>query len=563
MKRHILNSLFGIFVMLSLLLAACQPAAPTATSGPTQPPANPGSPFSSMKVEAPNCDYGTADTPAGLKSIVAVDEFTVKFTLCHPDPAFASKVAFSVFGIQSKDFLDANGGDSTKMSAQTNGTGPYMLQEWVHGDHVTLTANPNYWGTPPKDKTVIIRWSEQAAQRLLELQSGTVDGIDLPAVEDFPTIQNSKDLKLYTRTPPGNIFYLGMNNKFPPFDNEKVRQAIAMGIDRKRIVDQFYPTGSLVAENFVPPQILPGFSSNIKWYDYNPEGAKALLAEAGFPNGFETTISYRNVTRAYLPSPDKVVQELQAQLKQIGVTVKIEQMESAAFLDATDAGQKPLFMLGWNMDYPDATNFYDYHFAAFKGFGDYYSDIVTEVKAAGQTSDATVRQQHYDKANDLIKTHVPMVPIAHGSNATAFKATVEGAHASPLGDEFFAAMNQPGDKLVWMQSGEPPSLWCGDEDDGEAIRVCTNLYDNLLSYQVGGTKIEPGLAETYEANADASEWTFHLRKGVKFSNGNNFDADDVVATYAAQWDASSPNHKGRTGTFAYFTSFFGAFLNAK
>jgi ABC-type transport system substrate-binding protein len=114
-----------------------------------------------------------------------------------------------------------------------------------------------------------------------------------------------------------------------------------------------------------------------------------------------------------------------------------------------------------------------------------------------------------------------------------------------------------------MQSGEPASLWCGDETDGETIRFCDQVYEALLGYEIGGANVVPALAEKYEANADATEWTFTLRQGVKFHNGAMLDANDVVATYAAQWDASSPWHIGRTGTFEYFGAFFGAFINAK
>jgi ABC-type transport system substrate-binding protein len=89
------------------------------------------------------------------------------------------------------------------------------------------------------------------------------------------------------------------------------------------------------------------------------------------------------------------------------------------------------------------------------------------------------------------------------------------------------------------------------------------MYDSLLAYKVGGVEVEPALAEKYEPNADLTEWTFHLRHGVKFFSGKELDANDVVATYVSQWDAKDPNHKGRTTTFEYFGTFFGPFLNAK
>ncbi len=556
----------SMWVLLALVLAACAPGA-TPTPTPTVPPPSPTPPpaatptpaFQPMKVEAPDCNYG-----GEFKAIEAVDPYTVRFTLCYPDPAFPAKVAFAAFAIQDKDYLDAHGGDSVKMSEKPNGTGPYKVKEWIRGDRVIFEANPDYWGEKAKTKTLIFRWSKEAAARLLELQAGTVDGIDNPNPNDFATIQQDPNLKLYIR-PPLNIAYLGLNNTKPPLDNEKVRQAIAMAIDRERLVKNFYPAGSMVAEQFVPPVLKPGYAEGLKWYDYNPQEAKRLLAEAGYPNGFEITLSYRDVVRGYLPEPGKVAQDLQAQLAEVGIRVQIKVMESGAFLDSVSAGNEPMYLLGWLADYPDATNFYDFHFAteANKQFGNLFPDLVEEIRAAAKLSDPAERQKHYDRVNELIKRHVPMIPLAHGVSAAAFKASVQGAHASPLNNERFSVMDPGKDELVWMQNAEPIALWCADETDGETFRACEQVYESLLAYKVGGAEVEPALAERYEVNEDLTVWTFYLRKGVKFHNGAELDANDVVATFKAQWDAKDPNHKGRTGTFEYFSAFFGAFLNAQ
>jgi ABC-type transport system substrate-binding protein len=225
---------------------------------------------------APDCTYG-----GEFKSIEAVDANTVKFTLCFADPAFASKVAFSVFAIQSKAYLDANNGDSVKMSEKPNGTGPYMVKAWNRGDSVVFEANPTYWGTPALTKNLIFRWSEQSAQRLLELQAGTVNGIDNPGPDDIAAIEADTNLKLYPRQ-GFNIFYIGFCNTIPPFDNLLVRQAISYAIDRQRIVDQYYAKGSSVATNFVPLFVKPGASPNIPWWSFDQTKAKELLVQAGY-----------------------------------------------------------------------------------------------------------------------------------------------------------------------------------------------------------------------------------------------------------------------------------------
>jgi peptide/nickel transport system substrate-binding protein len=590
-----LLTVFALLAVFAMVLSACGPAAtpapqaapPTEAPKPTEAPAPTEAPkpteapqpteapkpteappaaaasqtmtATDTKYEAVSCDYG-----GEIKSIEAVDDSTVKFTLCFPDVAFPSKAAFSAFGIHPAAQLKETAGTSALLDNPI-GTGPFVLDKWQKGDSIVMKANPDYWGEKAKSDQLVFRWSKEGAQRLLELQAGTVDGIDNPGPDDFATIEADQALKLYPREAM-NIFYLGMSNLVPPFDKEEVRQAIAMGVDRQRIVDTFYPKGSTVADFFTPCSI-PGGCEGDPWYKFDPKAAKDLLAKAGFPDGFETTLKFRDVVRGYLPQPSLVAQDIQAQLKEnLGITAKIEVMESGAFLDENKTGVQPMFLLGWGADYPDQTNFLDYHFGkgATKEFGTGFTDIQDVLGKAAKLSDQAERNKVYAQANALVKQHVPMVPVAHGGSATAYKADVIGAHSSPLGNENFSVMT-PGDRkqFVWMQNAEPLSLYCSDEDDGETLRACEQMNESLLAFKVGGTAVEPSLAEKYSTNADLTEWTFNLRKGVKFSDGSELTAKDVVATWAAQWDAANPLHKGRTGNFAYFSGLFGAFLNAQ
>jgi ABC-type transport system substrate-binding protein len=581
-KRN-LFVLLSLLVLASMALSACGGApatqapaateapateapateAPAATEAPTEAPA-----YEGLKMDAPNCDYG-----GEFKSMEAVDEFTVKFTLCVPDPAFPAKIAFSSFAIQPQEYLESTGATGDILEKPI-GTGPYKLESWERGNQLVFTKFDDYWGDPAKNQTLVFRWGTESAQRLLELQSGTVDAIDNVGPDDFKTVQDDANLQLITR-PALNTMYVGFNNnpKVEGFDNtknplakEEVRQAIAMGIDRKRIVDNFYPAGSEVADYFTPCAIANGCVGD-KWYDFDAAKAKQMLADAGYPNGFETVLNYRDVVRGYLPDPNVVAQDIQSQLKEnLNITVKIEVMESGAFLDAASAGQlQGIYLLGWGADYPDQTNFLGYHFGAGASdqFGDKFPDITDALAKGAQLASDDERKPFYEAADNAIKQHVPMIPIAHGGSAVAFKATVEGAHTSPLGNENFSVMSVPGqDTFVWMQNAEPISLFCADETDGESLRACEQVTQSLLAYKVGGTEVEPALAESYEPNADLTEWTFHLRKGVKFHDGSTLDANDVVTSLNLQWDAGSPLHKGNTGAFDYWSGLFGTFLNA-
>jgi ABC-type transport system substrate-binding protein len=167
------------------------------------------------------------------------------------------------------------------------------------------------------------------------------------------------------------------------------------------------------------------------------------------------------------------------------------------------------------------------------------------------------------EANNAIKELVPMVPIAHGGSATAFKAEVAGAHSSPLSNEYMAVMDPAGrDTLVWMQNAEPISLYCNDETDGESLRACEQVLESLLSYEVGATAVNPGLATSCDPNEDLTVWTCNLRQGVKFHDGSSLDANDVVMSWVVAWDASNPLHVGNTGAFEYFTYLWWNLLNA-
>ncbi|MCB9161123.1 MAG: peptide ABC transporter substrate-binding protein [Caldilineaceae bacterium] len=564
MKSRRIALLMSVVLLLGILAGCGAPAAPTgsetaaeATEAPAEE-APAATPFSPMAVSAENCDYG-----GEFLSIESIDEMTVKFTLCYPDPAFPSKVAFSSFAINDADYLEATGGGGDLVE-QPNGTGPYEMVEWRRGDQIIYNRFDDYWGDPAIAENLIFRWSAESAQRLVELQAGTVDGIDNPGPDDFEAIEADENLQLALRSGT-NIFYLGMNNTYPPFDNERVRQAFAMAIDRQRLVDNFYPPGSSVATQFMPPSIF-GYSEGQTWYDYDPEMAKQILEEEGVLPDFNTTITYRDVVRGYLPNPGVVAQDIQAQLAEIGVNAEIVVMESGSFLDAADRGELDGFhMLGWGADYPDATNFLDFHFGPGSSdqFGEGFPDIWDALKEGATKADPADRQPFYDQANELIKQHVPMIPIAHGGNGAAYLADVEGAYASDIGAEKFALMNPGGrDTFVWMQNGEPPGLYCADESDGEALRACEQAMESLLAYEPGTGAVVASLATDWSANDELTEWTFTLRDGVKFHNGAMLDANDVVMSYVVQWDASHPLHTGRDGSFTYFPGLFGQFLNA-
>ena len=589
MTRSRAWSMPAVLASVALVFSACAgnvPAsqtagtgsqAPSASSGSAAPSASSGGAFTPMSYpesgDAP-CAQAAAPDPqhakytGEFKKITAKDEKTVVFDLCTPDVAFLAKISFSSFAINDTEFLkaqiDPNKSGNQAIVSTENGTGPYKLNAWNRGSNITMDAFADYWGDKAKAQTLIIQWNKEAAQRLVALTGRTVDGIDNIGPDDFDTVKNNPDLQLLPRVGL-NTLYLGFNNTYKPFDNEKIRQAIAKGIDRKRIVDNFMPGGSEVADYFTPCQI-PNACVGEKWYEFDAAKAKQELQAAGFDFAKTYKLHYRTAIRSYMANPPVIATELQTQLKNnLGINVELDLQEDGAYIDNNNAGKLDDFhLLGWGADYPDMTNFLDFHFGAGANpqFGDKFDDLtkVLQQAAAGTSDDQ--RKPLYEQANDLVKQHVPMIPISHAASGVAYLADVKDAHSSPLGNELFSVMT-PGDRkqFVFIQAAEPKGLYCADETDGEALRVCEQLTEGLYGYEIGGVASKPLLATKCEPNTALTQWTCTLRDGVKFHNGATLDANDVVLSYAVQWDAGNPLHKGRTNGFSYVAGLFGGYLN--
>jgi peptide/nickel transport system substrate-binding protein len=550
---------------LALVIAACggdgagdtttTTAAETTTTAGETTTTPAGTDFEGLVLDAGGCDYGGT-----IAKIEAVDQYTVQFDLCKPDPAFLAKLAFTPFAIQPQEHMEATGGAPLDNPI---GTGPFVLESWNRGDSIVFKANPDYYGQVPAFETLVYRWATEGAQRLLELQSGNVDQITNPSPDDIPSIQGDPNLQYIPIANP-NVFYVGFTNTFAPFDDVRVRQAIALGIDRQRIVDNFYPVGSEVASHFTPCSIANGCDGD-EWWEFDPEAGRALLAEAGFPDGFSTTIYYRDVFRVYLPEPGIVAQDIQAQLAaNLGIDATVELLESGDFIARATTGQlEGIHLLGWGADYPHVTNFLDFHFNENQTqFGNNFPEIYEPLTVGAAIGDPAEAASVYTEANNAIRELVPMIPIAHGAAASAALASVEGANYPPFGAPQFEFTDPGKDTFVYMQNNEPISLFCADETDGESLSPCQQVVEPLFTYALDSGDVVPRLATECTPSEDLTSWTCALRQGVKFHDGSDFDANDVVFMWQVGLDAANPLHVGNTGTFQYYSYLWGGLINA-
>ena len=533
-----------VLIALFIAAAGCTSAPGPSSEIPFQPRAWPMDSAAACETDA------AGRIRPALSRITSTDEHTIVFQLCAPDPAFVQKLAVGSFVIDDSGWLNNAINDGT-LTTTMNGTGPFKLDNWEHGIQLVLSRNQDYWGDKAQIEQLIVQWQVEASARLLQLQAGTVDGIDNVGTTDFQIVSKDPSLSLITRN-GFNTFYLNFNNTVAPFDDVRVRTAVALGIDAKRIVDTFYPQGSEVATH-IPTCLIQYSCAGAGWYEYDPAQAKQLLAEAGFPNGFSTTLALRETPRAYLPDPMGVATDIQSQLKEIGIDLKLDVKDPGTYIDQLYKGELGAMSISASLpDYPEAWNAIALDFGSESGpeHGDQYPELVAAIDNALFAIDDSQRQQAFTEVNRLLKSFVPVTPIAHGASAVAVKADVIGFTTSPVVMESFSTV-RPGNRnaFVWLQGAEPAGLYCMDEEDRDTVRICKQVMEGLFTYSAGGTDPIPALSTGCTVSPNGTIYTCALRTGVHFHDGARFDASDVLDSFAAAWDCAHPLHQGRAGNF--------------
>ncbi|MBQ15304.1 MAG: peptide ABC transporter substrate-binding protein [Gammaproteobacteria bacterium] len=522
---------------------------------------------------APNCDYG-----GNLKSIEATDSHTVVVTLCKVDISFIYNMASAGLAIFPSEYLESTGGQGQLLDVPI-GTGPLKLKRWDKGNEIVYSRFDNYWGKPSVEETVILRWSSESAARATELRAKTIDGMKFATPNDIPVFEADSEFAV-VNLPALTGVYLGISNFYAPLNDIRVRQAIAMSVDRKRIVDNFFPTGSQLTTDFVPP-VLFGHIDGVGAPGYDPDRARALLKEAAADLGFDLplntitdtrtgktrplALTFRDVVRSYLPTPGIIANDMQAQLAKSGIDVDVKVVESGTFIQSSGNGNEPLHLLGWGADYPDAYNFLSCCLLEnMAQFGVPYPAVYEPLVLAGQTVDPENRIALFTQVAEGIRDNIPWVPFGHGAASDVWQARMIGLHPGVLdGTEELSRIEDPDDdNIIFMQNAEPITLYCNDTFDGESFRACHQTNEALLDFSLGGTDIEAGLAESWKVSEDGTVWTFNLRKGVKFHDGSDFDANDVITTWQTSGDCASPMHTGTGEGFQLWIQYFGQFVNA-
>ena len=383
----------------------------------------------------------------GLAEIVdkisAIDDFTIQITLKTAYAPFIYTIAITPFAIVSPTAVKKWG------DAYFNnpvGTGPFKFSRWDKNDKIVLVANDDYWGGRPNLDRVVFRSIPENAVRLIELQQGGLHAMEFPNPDDLQQIERDDTLQLLTQSGM-NIGYLAMNFDKPPLDNQKVRLAINHAIDKAKIIEHLYQGLGMPAKNPIPPTLW-SYDDTIQDYEYNPELAKKLLEEAGFPNGFETTLWALPVPRPYIPDGRALAEVIQSYLREIGIKTKIVTYDWGTYLEKTKNGEHDMAMLGWSADLGDPDNFFYFLLSkssAEKPAGNiafYRSDEMQNVlEKARATSDKDERDALYKEAQRIFHKDAPWVPLAHAKQVLVINKRVKNLKLQPLNWKYFRTVS--------------------------------------------------------------------------------------------------------------------------
>ncbi|WP_188067560.1 glutathione ABC transporter substrate-binding protein [Brevibacillus brevis] len=381
------------------------------------------------RVQDPAVGSNRANLFEAIKEVKVVDDTTVRFILHYPYAPLLSVLASAEGGILSPKAIEQYGKDLTK---HPTGTGPYKFESWTPGQEVVLVKNDNYWGDKPKLDKVVFKTVPEDTTRLAMVETGEANVAEQLPVTEVDRVKNSPSMTL-GRYPAFASDHIGINNSKKPFDDVRVRQAIAHAIDKKTILQGVYNDVGTVAHSSITPSMV-GYSPNVKDLPYDLEKSKKLLAEAGYGNGFKATI-YLNDNKARV----SLAEVLQQQLKQINIDLEVKVLEFGAYIEAANKGETELFLSGWgnatgDADYNQYNLFHTKSQGAAGNHAFYSNPEVDKLIDEGRKQkDEEKRKQIYEKAQQIEMDEAAMVPYRFSENLAAIQKGVEGVWISPAG----------------------------------------------------------------------------------------------------------------------------------
>jgi peptide/nickel transport system substrate-binding protein len=416
--------------------------------------------------------WGGLDDGSVITATERIDEHTVKFLLDAPMASFLANLAMEAFAISSPAAIQGYGQEYGRPEVGCVGTGPFIFQEWIEGDHITVVANEGYWGGRPLVDEVVWQVIPDDQFRFLALQTGNVHAMEGAVVEDLVAAGADPDLTILTR-PALNTGYLAFPYQTEEFQDIRVREAVVHAINRQGMVEDFYGAYGEVAKNLLPPLVW-GHNDTIEDWAYDPDLSKQLLADAGFPDGLsEVTVAqdledaegdvvyeagdklplalyYVPVPRPYYPAPQQIGEAMAADLVTAGISVTLELAgDWPTYLDLLHSGLLPgLYMYGWVGENGDPA---DFHSRMFGGLGspedekepDPREGFYANQEVAGLLYRATAspnrarRESLHRQVEQLLHDDVARLWVAHDNTPLIFSTKVSGYIPQPVGADYY------------------------------------------------------------------------------------------------------------------------------
>jgi dipeptide transport system substrate-binding protein len=406
-----------------------------------------------FKVTSPNHSYFTdMGMPKLLKSVEKVDDYTVRITLNQPEAPFLSNLAMQWAGVQSKEYADAmlKAGTPEKIDQDPIGSGPFTLVNYQKDAIVRFKAFPEYWGGKAKIDDLVFAITPDASVRWAKLQKGECHVMPYPNPADIEAIKKDPNVTLMEQAGL-NIGYLAYQTTKKPFDDVRVRKAVNMAMNKKAIVDAVFLGSGVPAKNPIPPSMW-SYNDSVKEDEYNPEAAKKLLAEAGYPNGLETDLWAMPVQRPYNPNARRIAELMQADLAKIGVKAEIKSFEWGEYRKRAQAGEHQMAQLGWTGDNGDPDNFLhtllgcaSAQSASGSNIAKWcykpFDDLVTKAKVVTNQAERT---KLYQEAQKIFKEQAPWFTIAHAVQLKPVRKEVVDFKLSPFGRHTFYGVDLKG-----------------------------------------------------------------------------------------------------------------------
>ena len=293
---------------------------------------------------------GQAET---LEGVEAVDDYTVKVTLKEPFSGFLACISTPGVSIYDSEATEAAGDQFGMDPSVTVGTGPFKFASWTFNDQLVLTRNDDYWKGASELPGVVVKIIPDTETQTMMFESGELDIIDLDYVADATDRFVETYPDQIVQGPRVGTTYFTLNFNIEPFGDVKVRKAVQMAIDRQAILDALYGGRGQVEQGIFPHGLI-GFNPDQTVINYDPEAAKALLAEAGYADGFTMELAADSSASDTVTMALEIIKE---QLAEVGITAEIKNYDQSTWLETRKSGELGSFMSTWTADYNDPDNF--------------------------------------------------------------------------------------------------------------------------------------------------------------------------------------------------------------